>query len=257
VGNTSCSPTCNVPVQVLGQGGVGFLTNVVTIGTGSTATHTLAISTTAPLANVTVPNVVGQPSTAAAAAILIPAGLTVGTVTITNNIAPAGQVLTQNPIAGASVAPGTAVNLTVSSGPVTVPNVVGQSNSAAANTILTGAGLTLGTVTSVANIAPVGQVLTQVPLAGTLAVPGTPVNLTVSSLLPPVSVSIDARMLKAAGFNTFEIVGQPGSLDTAVVQNLTLSPSTSAYTLRAPFGGGPGEKTLTFKVNAPCDLTVP
>jgi hypothetical protein len=123
--------------------------------------------------------------------------------------------------------------------------------------ILTGAGLTLGTVTSVANIAPVGQVLTQVPLANILVIPGTAVNLTVSSLLPPVSVSIDARMLKAAGFNTFEIVGQPGSLDTAVVQNLTLSPSTSAYTLRAPFGGGPGEKTLTFKVNAQCDLTLP
>src|SRR5207244_8839786 len=64
----------------------------------------------------TVPNVVGSTQTAAQSAISA-AGLTVGTVTSTNNAAPAGQVTGQNPIGGSSAVTGSAVAMTVSLGP--------------------------------------------------------------------------------------------------------------------------------------------
>ena len=60
-------------------------------------------------ANVTVPDVVGQVQAAAEGAIT-GASLTVGTVTTANSpTVPAGSVISQDPAAGASVAPGTAV----------------------------------------------------------------------------------------------------------------------------------------------------
>jgi beta-lactam-binding protein with PASTA domain len=69
-------------------------------------------------ANVTVPNVVGLTQATATTAITN-AGLVVGNVTTENNAnVPAGNVISQNPPANASVAPGSAVDLVVSSGPV-------------------------------------------------------------------------------------------------------------------------------------------
>src|SRR5438552_2145303 len=98
-----------------------------------------------PPPTVSVPNVVGQMLAAATSAITS-AGLTVGTVTMQSSttVAP-GNVISESPAAGASVAIGSAVNLVVSSGPaqVAVPNVVGQMQAAAASAI-TGAGLTVG-----------------------------------------------------------------------------------------------------------------
>jgi TolB protein len=68
------------------------------------------------LALVAVPDVNGLSQADAQAAILA-AGLTVGTVTTANNgTVPAGKVISQNPAIGANVAPGSPVNLVVSSG---------------------------------------------------------------------------------------------------------------------------------------------
>jgi hypothetical protein len=66
---------------------------------------------------VTVPNVVGR-AQAQAQSTLTSAGLSVGTITKeSSSTAPQGQVIRQSPVAGTQVASGTAVNLTVSSGP--------------------------------------------------------------------------------------------------------------------------------------------
>jgi len=88
---------------------------------------------------------------------------------------PSGTVISQNPISGASVTAGSAVNLMVSSGPalVIVPGVVGQVQSAA-EAVLTGAGLTVGTV-------PSGTVISQNPISGASVTAGSAVNLVVSS----------------------------------------------------------------------------
>src|SRR5579863_8481389 len=65
---------------------------------------------------VSVPNVVGMSQSAATTAIT-GAGLTLGTVTMASSATvAAGDVISQNPAAGTSVASASAVNLTVSSG---------------------------------------------------------------------------------------------------------------------------------------------
>ena len=67
--------------------------------------------------NVTVPSVVGMTQTAAQTAIT-GAGLTVGVISNASSATvPAGQVISQSPLAGASVVPGTAVAFVISSGP--------------------------------------------------------------------------------------------------------------------------------------------
>jgi len=93
----------------------------------------------------------------------------------------AGIVMSQNPAAGASLAPGSTVNLTVSLGPkpVVVPNVVGMTQSAAQSWI-TRAGLAVGTVTQIYNSPAAGTVISQYPQASANAYIGSSVNLAVS-----------------------------------------------------------------------------
>ena len=176
--------------------------NTTLVGNG---THTLSavardaagnIATSAPVAvtvsnvtTVTVPTIVGLTQTAAQAAIT-GATLTVGTVTSANSATVAsGLVISQNPLAGSSVAPNSAVALTVSLGPVlvTVPTVTGLTQTAA-QTAITGATLTVGAMTT-ANNATVasGLVISQNPVAGSSAAPGSMVSFVVSSGPAPVA----------------------------------------------------------------------
>ena len=131
---------------------------------------------------VVVPNVVGMTQTAAGTA-LYNALLALGVVArLYSPAVPTGQVMEQNPAAGASVAPGTAVDLGVSKGPefVTVPNVVGMTQTAA-GTALSNALLSLGSVTTLYSATiPAGQVMQEDPAAGASVVPGAAVNLEVS-----------------------------------------------------------------------------
>src|SRR5256884_4600660 len=139
-----------------------------------------------PPPTVLVPNVVGQMQAAATSAI-IGAGLTLGTVTMQSSttVAP-GNVISDRPAAGTSVASGLAVNLVVSSGapppaPVPVPNVVGQTQ-AAATSAITGAGLTVGTVTMQSSTTvPSGNVIGQNPAAGAQSASGPAADLVVST----------------------------------------------------------------------------
>ena len=132
---------------------------------------------------VNVPNVVGQPQ-AAAQSQITGAGLTVGTVTNQSSATvPLNSVISQSPASGTQVAGGSAVNLVISSGPqlVNVPNVVGQPQ-AAAQSQITGAGLTVGTVTNQSSATvPLNSVISQSPASGTQVAGGSAVNLMVSS----------------------------------------------------------------------------
>ncbi|MDR4461199.1 MAG: PASTA domain-containing protein [Nitrospirales bacterium] len=131
-----------------------------------------------------VPNVVGRTQADAQKA-LTSAGLTVGTVTMANSATvAAGRVISQNPRAGTTVNPGSAVALVVSLG-TTVPDVMGltQSN---AETALSAAGLTVGIVTTAnSETVPSGIVISQTPAAGIKVTPGSAVALVISSG-PPV-----------------------------------------------------------------------
>ena len=132
---------------------------------------------------VSVPIVVGN-TQAAATTSITGAGLTLGGVTMqSSSTVASGNVISENPAAGASVTKGSGVALAVSSGPamVAVPNVVGNSQ-AAATTAITGAGLTLGMVTmqSSATVAS-GSVISENPAAGTSVASGSAVALAVST----------------------------------------------------------------------------
>ena len=143
-------------------------------------------------ASVSVPNVVGDTQAAASAAIT-GVGLVVGTLTTQSSAtAASGTVISENPAAGASAASGSAVNLVVSSGPappvpttVSVPNVVGDTQAAAA-TAITGDRLVVGAVTTQSSAAVAsGLVISQNPVANATAVSGSAVNLVVSSGAAP------------------------------------------------------------------------
>jgi|CXWL01.1.fsa_nt_gi RHS repeat-associated protein len=192
-------------------------------------------------AQVTIPNVVGLTQDAATTA-LTSAGLMVGTITQqASSTVPAGNVISQSPAAGVSVVSGSVVSLVVSSGSalITVPDVVGQ-NQAAASTSLTGGGLTLGTVTQQASsTVPAGDVISQLPVAGTSVPVGTLVDLVVSSgsaqcFLSPIDLSITPSNI---GNWTVTAGGVTGPL--AVY-------STNFYTPLSPIGVTIGSPTGPF-----------
>jgi beta-lactam-binding protein with PASTA domain len=147
-----------------------------------------------------VPNVVNQTETTAAAAI-VAAGLTLGPVThVTSATVPAGTIISQSPVAGTQVVPGTPVSLVASSGPplVTVPDVSNLTQ-AAASAAITTAGLAVGTVTSASSpTVPAGAVISQSPLAGIQIAVGSAVALVVSSGLPLVAVPDVSTLTQAA-----------------------------------------------------------
>lgn len=176
-----------------------------TFGLGGPLLNNFSIDWTATLSptpfapspiSVTVPNVVGDTQAAATAAIAA-ARLTVGGVsTASSATVPTGQVISQSPLAGASAASGSAVNLTLSTGPamVTVPATVGQTQ-AAATTAIRGATLVLGSVVTQSSMTILpGIVISQSPSAGTSAPSGSAVNLIVSS----GSTCADLALVKAA-----------------------------------------------------------
>jgi eukaryotic-like serine/threonine-protein kinase len=132
-------------------------------------------------AQVRVPNVSGDSRTGAEAA-LTAVGLAVGTVTQQVSATQvADSVISQSPAAGSSVGTGTKVDLTIAkaSNEVTVPKVVGESETQAA-AALGGAGFTPNVVTApTSDEAKVGVVLKQSPTAGQKARKGSTVALTV------------------------------------------------------------------------------
>ncbi|MGB6353465.1 MAG: PASTA domain-containing protein, partial [Steroidobacteraceae bacterium] len=143
-------------------------------------------------APVSAPNVVADTQAAATTAIK-DAGLTLGTVTMqSSNSVALGDVISESPAAGTSVAKGAAVNLVISSGPATVavPNVAGDTQ-AAATTAITGAGLKVGTVTQgFSSTLSAGSVMSLNPAAGTAVAPGSVVNLVVSSTFAALSATM-------------------------------------------------------------------
>jgi beta-lactam-binding protein with PASTA domain len=158
---------------------------------------------------VTVPAVVGMTQTQAQDAFAV-SGLVMGTVgNEFSSTVSIGIVLSQDPAAGLGIAPGSAVNVVVSKGPqtVSVPNVVGMAQ-VAAQYELVAAGLVLGMVTSrySATVAA-GVVITQNPAAGLAEIPGTAVNLVVSSGSSTTSVPTVAGMTQTAAQNTITTAG--------------------------------------------------
>ena len=142
-------------------------------------TVTLRVATAA---QTTVPSGITSTNLSNAQQILQAAGLQ-WKVTNVANSAPAGTVLSSDPVSGATIDQGGTVNLTVSSGPssVTVPSLAGQNQTQAAN-LLGQQGLSLGTVTPQASTQyAAGVVISSNPPSGTQVQPGSAVDIVVSS----------------------------------------------------------------------------
>jgi serine/threonine-protein kinase len=134
---------------------------------------------------------------------------------------PTGNVISTSPAAGTYTQLGSTVTVVVSSGPapVRVPNVVGQSRSAAEAT-LENAGLALGTVTDkVATQAP-ETVLSQSPAAGSSLHAGEKVSLTVAKASNEVAVP--------------DVTGKSEALAAAALGAEGLTPRTVPATTAEP-----------------------
>ncbi len=107
------------------------------------------------------------------------AKLELGNVKQVESSEPEGLVLNQNPAAFTTVDVGTKVNIEVSTGVVTVPGVIGFTQSAATSA-LSKAGLDVSVVTASSD-QPSGTVTNQDPPEGSQVKKGTTVTITVSS----------------------------------------------------------------------------
>jgi serine/threonine-protein kinase len=139
---------------------------------------TLFVSSGKP--NVSVPNVIGQ-SEGSATAQLSGDGLRVATTTQVSTADTPGNVISQSPMGGSSVAPGTTVTITVAKAQpkVVVPNVKGQTE-AQAKSNLTGAGFQVTTQTrDTTDPTQKGIVLDENPAGGTSQNQGSTVTIVV------------------------------------------------------------------------------
>jgi len=123
-------------------------------------------------------------------------------------------VISQNPVGGTDVPPGTAVDLVVSDGaaPIDVPNIVSLTQSAAESAIVAG-GLTVGTITTqFSSTVPAGSVISQNPGACTGCVsPGSAVDLVISdgpaNTVPVVVISSPADETNATESTPLTFIG--------------------------------------------------
>ena len=140
---------------------------------------------------VPVPTVVGV-SEATAGSRLGAANLTVGSQkSACSNQYQSGDVSAQTPPSGRTVAPRSAVNLTISSGPcpVTVPTVLHKPATAAKAT-LQGKGFTVASsTTSSCSVATNGNVVTETPAGGRSVPSGSTVNIGVCKATPTTTTT--------------------------------------------------------------------
>jgi hypothetical protein len=146
---------------------------------------------------VDVPDVVGMQEGDAETAIT-GAGLTVGTKDGQYSDTPAGEVLSQSPAAGECVNEGTPVNLVISLGPPSVPDVSGMSADEACAAIAAVDELVCGEIlTDCWDVGeepmPAGKVMGTDPPAGTEVPVGSSINVVVSTGQCAYPVDIDIK----------------------------------------------------------------
>ncbi len=182
-------------------------------------------------------------------------GLAVGSITVqfkavTGWTTPADQNVTIT-AGGTATATGTYVQLSL------VPNVVGQTQ-AAASTAITGAGLTVGTITQAFSATvPSGTVISQSPTSGGYVTPGSAVALTVSKGPQPVTVPNVVGLTQAAASTA--ITGA-GLTVGAITQAYSATVPSGSVISQTPSAGGsalPGAAVALTVSQGPQPVTVP
>jgi beta-lactam-binding protein with PASTA domain len=175
---------------------------------------------------VAVPNAEGLTQDDATTA-LTGAKLKVGNIAQqTSDTVVTGNVISQDPASGSSVAEGSPVNLMISSGPqmVTVPNVEGLTQAAATTTII-GAKLKVGTV---------GKVISQDPERGSSVAQGSSVNLVIS--LGPQMVTVPSVEGLTRDAATVALIGVNLTVGTVAQQTSNTVPAAKVIS-QAPTSG--------------------
>lgn len=136
-----------------------------------------------------VPDVIGVDQVAATQT-LVNAGFVVQKSTAPSSSVAAGAVISTTPAAGTPAPRGSTVKMVVSTGPeqVTVPNVIGKTQSAATTT-LTGLDFNVTVVQVPSSVANNGMVIAQSPSGGSTATKGTSVQITVGTGPPPTTTT--------------------------------------------------------------------
>jgi eukaryotic-like serine/threonine-protein kinase len=205
----------------------------------------------------TVPPVTGQQLNVART-ILQDAGFSVGGPLYVTSTQPSGIVIGENPPGDTKADHGSAVTLTVSSGPgnVSVPPVLGDPVNQAKR-VLTKQGLKVGsTFTESSQTIPAGDVIDTNPAAGVSVQVGSAVTLIVSSGKPNVNVPDETgqpeqaakQALQALGFKVTETKQQTSSAQP----NTVVSQSPAGNTQAAP-----GSTVSLVIAQAPTTATVP
>jgi eukaryotic-like serine/threonine-protein kinase len=213
--------------------------------TGSTVTLTVSQGP----GDGTVPAVQGLPLAAAEKAIRR-SKLVVGRVVQqSSNVYAAGQVINTSPSAGSTPQVGTAVVITVSTGPakIAIPGVVGQSESSAKATLQAAGFKNITSNDQVSSTVKPGNVISMTPGAGTKVVASTVITLTVAKAPPTAKVpdvtgktGADAESaLGAAGFNVVE-----------TTQTVTHQAKSGVVIKQTPAGGKtePKQSTVTIVI---------
>ena len=182
---------------------------------------------------VSVPNVVGM-TQAYAETTITSVNLSIGMVTTSSSsTVPAGCIINQNPLAGATAVQGSSVSLVVSSGEpiITVPNIMGMTQSDAIAAITAG-NLTVGDIsTANSSKVPTGNVISQNPAAGSLVNQNSAISLVVSlgpappvippdpvTVAPPVDGTVATTVLSSTAFlytgsNPIQTGVAPGTIE--------------------------------------------
>jgi beta-lactam-binding protein with PASTA domain len=166
-------------------------------------------------ARAAVPKLVGTPAPAALQT-LNKLGLS-GTTRGVFSAKPRNRVVSQKPGAGTTLAKGAVVTLNVSKGQksVPIPDVVGQDEAAAINTVKA-QGFVPDVATVPSDQAP-GQVVAQHPVAGTRTVPGSGVRL---------NVAVEPKARSKGSSTSAPEVSRPGSTTTG-----SSAPATAIVTV--------------------------
>ncbi|HMF97418.1 MAG TPA: PASTA domain-containing protein, partial [Vicinamibacterales bacterium] len=264
LGPTQLNATANTPGTFVYTPAAGTILPLGLIQTLSTTftpdNKTLFKTTTASVTIdvvMVVPDVVGQ-SQAIATTTLTQAGLTVGTVTQASSLTvPAGAVISQTPPGNTETGVVGPVDLVVSTGAVSVPNVVGLTQSAASAAI-TNASLTVGPVTSTSSTTVAsGLVISHNPTAGTQVTAGSAVALVVSSGPPRVAVPNVVGLTQAAASTAITNAGL--TVGTITTASSTTIPSGSVISENPTAGTqiATGSAVALVVSSGPPQATVP
>jgi beta-lactam-binding protein with PASTA domain len=204
-------------------------------GSSAPACSSVSLTVSSGPAPVKVPNEVNVAASAASNAITS-LRLLVGTVTQqTSSIVAQGFVISESPVAGTTVAVGSAVNLIVSSGkaPLTVPNEVGVSQTAATTT-LRGLGFLVTSSQATSATIAAGNIISEKPSAGTAVSIGSTVALVVSSGRPLVQVPAETGATQAAALSSLT---SKGLNEGAVTHQLSASVAVGKVISQKPLAG--------------------